>query len=348
VLPDSLDMVRRLLSETEQQRAGSIETLTAERKSERARIQQNRLKSKSCEQEALGCKRKRRELEELMPVRKAEHAKCQEVVTDARVKFAEMQAHLDQENARHFRQLPIAQVKESDSDLQEERRKLRIHKPAKRAIALSDGVTSFRQQEMESHELNKERVAAADKIEQEVRKLRQQQQALKNEVEKHREQAACAAENAAAALPRSQSSGEMLSQDDGSVSLKQIKQEVLTGATGSRNADPSLKGASPSTQLVSAVMGAPQERKKRSVTAGSGSGAAAEKERQAQARAAAAQREAEDEDQLFGGPARKALRGRPGASLLSSKPALLGKAHRASPAAVHIVSSVVTPSRQMR
>lgn len=352
VLPDSLDMVRRLLADSEQQRAATIRTLAAERKSDVAQIRQLHMDAQNSEKEALGFKRQRRGLEQGMPVRQEELAKLKVEVDDARVKCAEMQTHLDHEHSRHFRSLPIAEVKQEDADCQDERRKLRHQRPAERARALHEAVTSARGLDMESHQQSQQRIAAADEVERELRKLRQQEHALKHELETLREQKASAAENSGMLprsqssseklppTPRSQPSSEMLSQDDGSVSLDRIKEEVLLGASASKSAEPPAKSTSQLLRLGTAVAGTPQERKKRS--------AAAEKEQQAQARAAAAQREAEDEDDLFGGPTRQALRARPGASLLGSKPALLGKASRASPAAAHIVSSVVTPSRQMR
>eukprot|EP00930_Biecheleria_cincta_P051438 TRINITY_DN36625_c0_g1_i1.p1 TRINITY_DN36625_c0_g1~~TRINITY_DN36625_c0_g1_i1.p1 ORF type:complete len:424 (+),score=105.94 TRINITY_DN36625_c0_g1_i1:45-1316(+) len=353
VLPDSLDMVRRLLADSEQQRAATVRSLAAERKSDRAQIRQLRMEAQNCEKEALGFKRHRRELEQALPERQEELAKIKVDVNAARVKCAEMQTHLDHEHARHFRSLPIAEVRQEDSDCLDERKKLRHQTPAERARALHEAATSAREQDLESHRLSQQRIAAADEAERELRKLRQQEHALKRELETLREHAASAAENAAVLprsqssserlppTPRSQPSSEMLSQDDGSVSLDRIKQEVLLGASAASPVDLPPKAASPPSRPGNVVAGTPQERKKRS--------AAADKEQQAKARAAAAaQREAEDEDDLFGGPARQALKARPGASLLGSKPGLLGKASRASPATAHIVSSVVTPSRQMR
>lgn len=119
---------------------------------------------------------------------------------------AQLQAGLDAQTPR-IRKLPISQPREGDTDLQEERRKLRIGlRPSQRARRLHEDLMSAREQEKEKLKDKTQREAVQTLAEEELKDKRQQEVLLRRNLEDRRSVEASEASSQASSALRSQAS----------------------------------------------------------------------------------------------------------------------------------------------
>jgi len=189
VLPESLEEVRRLIAASSPEMERQLEELNSERAQLVAEDRSICEELAQRQREAQECKRARRDMERLWPQNEAELDGLKQKANHARLECAEMQAHLDKEEARHFRKLPIAQARDEDADLKEEKRKLRSVRPADRARILHDALVSAREQEADCNKVSQEREDAAKKVEQDLKKIKQEESKLRRELQVLKEDA---------------------------------------------------------------------------------------------------------------------------------------------------------------
>lgn len=190
LLPEPLEEVRRLLADGTDRR-GLVAELMTRREGQRRELEELQGECAMLGEEAQNAKRARKELQKKgIPEAQEELALLRETVKKKQQDETDLRNHLDREEMRHCRQLPIADVREDDDDCREEKRKLRAVRKGDRARSLHEAVLSAQQQEGEYRHLFHQRKTDADKAEEELRLLRQQERSLRIELEQLRERRA--------------------------------------------------------------------------------------------------------------------------------------------------------------
>eukprot|EP00931_Biecheleriopsis_adriatica_P067161 TRINITY_DN41348_c0_g1_i1.p1 TRINITY_DN41348_c0_g1~~TRINITY_DN41348_c0_g1_i1.p1 ORF type:complete len:385 (+),score=83.45 TRINITY_DN41348_c0_g1_i1:84-1157(+) len=198
LLPEMISEVRRFVDGSKEDRSRIVEELNAERERQEAEIRSLREELAAAELEAATCKSDRRMTREAGPRKDEELVQLKQQRDRAQLEFSEMQQHLDREQQRHFRKLPIAETREDDPDCLAERKKLRQVRATDRLRYLHEALLSAKALETESLQLSKARSSSALEIESEVKTARQQELQMKQQLSDMRKAAA------AASTPRSQ------------------------------------------------------------------------------------------------------------------------------------------------
>lgn len=187
LFPESLEQVRSLVGISSQDRQKLLEELLSELASFESEVQRLKMSCMQLERDAQDSKRLRRAEEKQLPQRQTELSALKQRAAQARLDCAQLQAHLDKEEQRHYRKLPVPTAKDEDPDLREERRKLRSVSTNERARALHEALVSARQQELDALNLAKDAVATADAADIQVRLQRQTERKLRQELSNLRE-----------------------------------------------------------------------------------------------------------------------------------------------------------------
>eukprot|EP00441_Pelagodinium_beii_P032323 CAMPEP_0197640762 /NCGR_PEP_ID=MMETSP1338-20131121/14937_1 /TAXON_ID=43686 ORGANISM="Pelagodinium beii, Strain RCC1491" /NCGR_SAMPLE_ID=MMETSP1338 /ASSEMBLY_ACC=CAM_ASM_000754 /LENGTH=326 /DNA_ID=CAMNT_0043213635 /DNA_START=146 /DNA_END=1127 /DNA_ORIENTATION=+ len=197
--PGAEEEVRRLLADSTD-RIGLVKELQAQGRAQRRELQDLQGERSALKLEAHAVKRARKELlQHELPTAQAELLDLKEKIKEEQQNEADLRTHLDREEMRQFRKLPIDDVREEDADCREEKRKLHRMKAGDRARILHEAVLSARQQEVEYQQLSQQRTASADEAERELQQLKKQEHRLRRELDHLRE-------HLAQGIPRSQSS----------------------------------------------------------------------------------------------------------------------------------------------
>eukprot|EP00440_Ansanella_granifera_P025114 gb/GFBE01027283.1/.p1 GENE.gb/GFBE01027283.1/~~gb/GFBE01027283.1/.p1 ORF type:complete len:438 (+),score=103.46 gb/GFBE01027283.1/:1-1314(+) len=355
LLPQSLDEVRRLLAESAAGRSQIVEDLGSERVARQGEIRKLREQLAEAAREAENCKRSRRELQQQGPQREAELAELTIQKDKAMLDCSEMRTHLDHEQQRTYQKLPIKEPKEDDPDCREERRKLRQLRAAERARLLHEALASAYAQEAESRIISQNYKDNADKVEEELRKARQQEHKLRRDLHELREEAAVAAESS---LSRSQGEGkETLGRSASTVttaSLNTATPPESPEASSSRRAEPTSSAVEPSAAATQTPPPPGQASAKRRQAGQTVLPRAGKTSKPLHGLTGLSRedalREEEEDAMLFGGPAkRRPQGGQAGSSLLLAR-AASGKAAAKMPstnsASAKSLAAVVTPSRK--
>mmetsp|Transcript_22059 Transcript_22059/g.63104 ORF Transcript_22059/g.63104 Transcript_22059/m.63104 type:complete len:585 (-) Transcript_22059:75-1829(-) len=147
-----------------------------------------RVELAECQARAQDKKRLRSELAPKMAEFDKQLAEVRERLLRARRENAALQDEMDMQATRQHRRLHLPAMQDNDTDLLDERRRLRVTRPAERAQQLHEGLVMVRRQEHEARILAGDRRAAADGVEEELRRKRQLDSRLQRQLSERLEE----------------------------------------------------------------------------------------------------------------------------------------------------------------
>mmetsp|Transcript_25023 Transcript_25023/g.77847 ORF Transcript_25023/g.77847 Transcript_25023/m.77847 type:complete len:395 (-) Transcript_25023:91-1275(-) len=312
VQPRSLEEVRKLEAASAEERNQLREELALELEDMEGRSREARDQIESQREAAQECKQKRRELEGQAPALEVQLKQLRADLKQHTLNNANLSAQVDNQNnrqrqarGRHGSRSQDS-INEEDPDAKEERRKLRMMRPADRARQLHEAVVSARQQEAEVNKASRLREAASKELEDELNELRKLEARLRTDLRRMKEQEELSAEAAELGTDQRKASP-AAPQPAGAPAAKRARQALPPGADAA---------------------------KQRPGSGGPAGGAA-------EARGAD---DIGDEDLLYGGP--PVRRSASASVLLGSRPAAAGLGARSTAPAPAVVASLATPSRK--
>lgn len=218
VIDASLEEVLRIEAWTDEQRARWEEELAIE--CARAREELNNAESEAdrCRSSAQDLKRQR--LDVVVPETKEKEAALaplSQQLNQRSFECTKLRQQLDAFSTCQQKRLPIPQVQEGDEDYVEEKKKLRVTRPESRATLLHEALVHNRQLEENMRKQLNENVCAADNVDQELKKKRQQDSRLRRQLSERQSevlerQSSQASSSSAPARQQSQISSSVLGQ----------------------------------------------------------------------------------------------------------------------------------------
>lgn len=200
VRPRSLEEVRKLEAASAEERGQLREELALELEDAEARSGETGTRLDEHREAAQDRKRARRELECRAPEAEAEIKRLKAEREQLTMSNASLSAKVDEQNSRQrqARSRPRGKsqdsIQDEDHDSKEERRKLRVMRPADRARQLHEAVVSAGRQEAEASRANRQREAAFKELEAELSELRKVEVKLLADLRRVKEREEFAAE----------------------------------------------------------------------------------------------------------------------------------------------------------
>lgn len=274
---------------SEEEQAKMLEDLDRERMEAEVQLEEIEHELAGHDKTVKESKRARRETNQRIVAEEAALEKLKAELTQSVVDCATLQSELDCQAQRQFKTLPIPPLREDDPDLREERRKIRVLRPADRARQLHDALVSARDAEALSGGLVRERASAVQAAEADRARLTQEEAQLRRKVAELRGSGAAASKDPGAlfggeglsqltsqggkALSRQPSSSSMAASSvTPSGIVRQLSRQLSTSSAKSAGGA-SAAGSSVSTAASKQTPKAPASAALPS-TAGSGSGPA--------------------------------------------------------------------------
>jgi len=181
--------IARLEIASQEERERLREELTSEREAAEAAEEEAHAEMKEVQASILSSKRTREYLEQ-------EHRRHEAEANELKVELertsegcAELRTSIDVETQKLQRFFPVQKARPDDPDLRDERRRLRMSRPADRARQLHEALLSAISQDGESKELARERAANVEEVESELKQLKRQESMLRRELSDLRDQA---------------------------------------------------------------------------------------------------------------------------------------------------------------
>lgn len=175
VSQESLSEVLRLEAISDLERHQLEEELAAEEMRLILEVREAERECGECDELVQSLRRQRKEL--VLP----EASEMEAALSAARLQLDQhmiecvaMQTDLDRQTQSHQHRLPIAQLRDEDADCSEERRKLRVMRPADRAKQLHEALVVTRRLEEQARSELIERQKAAEDLEQELKLQRRE------------------------------------------------------------------------------------------------------------------------------------------------------------------------------
>lgn len=199
----SLEDVRRLMNFSSAERVDMLQKLEEQVLEVSGQLDKARLDEAELWENARHRKQRRKDLEKELPVQEQEITDVQAELAKMQESVAQLQLHVDEETQRQRVSLPVPLARDGDTDLAEERRRLRGVRREERLKQLHEALVNALAQEQETLAEVRERAAESKRWEAESAEMRRKVAKLKQDLQERR---AVDAKQASARRLRSQGS----------------------------------------------------------------------------------------------------------------------------------------------